>query len=99
MEIRKIQIDDTGILTLTGRLDIITAPKLEEALLEVIPSFKKIELEFACVDYVSSAGLRVLMLGDKNAKAAGNTMTIKNVSREVMKVFEITGFSEVLTII
>jgi anti-anti-sigma factor len=99
MEIRKTQTGDTDILTLIGRLDIVTAPKLEEALLELIPSSEKVELDFAGVDYVSSAGLRVLLLGEKNTKAAGKTMTLKNVSREVMKVFEIAGFSGILTII
>jgi anti-anti-sigma factor len=47
---------------------------------------------------VSSAGLRVLLLGEKNAKSAGKTLTLKNVSAEVMEVFEITGFSNILNI-
>jgi anti-anti-sigma factor len=99
MEIKKMQNGLTGILNLIGRLDIVTAPKLQEALTEVITSAEKVELDFAGVDYVSSAGLRVLLLGEKNAKAAGKSMTLKNVSHEVMDVFEITGFSGILTIV
>ena len=98
MEIKKTQTGDTCALTLTGRLDTITSPKLQETLIEAVSSAANTELDFAEVDYVSSAGLRVLLLGEKNAKSAGKTMTLKNVSAEVMEVFEITGFSGILTI-
>ena len=90
---------DTGVLTLTGRLDTVTAPKLQEALTEAIPAAAELELDFSGVDYVSSAGLRVLLLGQKNSKAAGKTMVLKNVSPDIMEVFEITGFSGILTVI
>jgi anti-anti-sigma factor len=99
MEINKTQNGSTVILILTGRLDTVTAPKMQEALTEAILSAEKVELDFAGMDYVSSAGLRVLLLGEKNAKAAGKSMTLKNVSQEVMDVFEITGFSGILTIV
>jgi anti-anti-sigma factor len=99
MEIKKMQNGITEVLQLTGRLDIVTAPKLQEVLTEAITSAEKVELDFAGVDYVSSAGLRVLLLGKKNAKTSGKSMTLKNVSHEVMDVFEITGFSGILTIV
>ena len=98
MEITKTQVGGTDVLVLKGRLDTVTAPKLEEALTEVMASANKIKLDFAGVDYVSSAGLRVLLKGQKNAQAAEKTMTLKNVSADVMEVFDITGFSGVLTI-
>ena len=95
-----MEITKTGAgLSLKGRVDTVTSPKLQEALAEVMPSDEQIELDFAEVDYVSSAGLRVLLQGQKNAQAAGKTMTLKNVSSEVMKVFDITGFSGILTIV
>jgi anti-anti-sigma factor len=99
MEIRKTQTGGADILTLTGRLDAVTAPKLQEALLEIIPTAEKLELDFTGVDYVSSAGLRVLLFGEKSVKSAGKSMSLRNVSPEVMQVFEITGFSGNLTIV
>ena len=98
MQITKTQ---PGVLSLEGRLDTVTAPKLQEALSEVIVPTEKenIELDFAGVGYVSSAGLRVLLQGQKNAKAAGKNLTLKNVSPEIIEVFDITGFSSILTII
>ena len=85
-------------LSLKGRLDTVTSPKLQEALAEIISSSETFELNFAEVDYVSSAGLRVLLQGQKNAQAAGKSMVLKNVSSEVMEVFDVTGFSGILTI-
>ncbi|MCL2033118.1 MAG: STAS domain-containing protein [Oscillospiraceae bacterium] len=99
MEIKKTITDYTGVLTLSGRLDTVTSPKLQEALAELMSSSDKIELDFSEIGYVSSAGLRVLLLGHKNASASGKTMTLKNVLPEVMEVFEITGFLDILTII
>ena len=97
MEIKKTQSGLTCELTLTGRLDVVTAPALQGALAEALSSAAKTQLDLSAVDYVSSAGLRVLLLGEKNAKSAGKTMTIRNVNPEVMEVFRITGFSDVLT--
>jgi anti-anti-sigma factor len=99
MEIKKTQIGENVLLTLEGRLDTLTAPKLQEVLIAAFPAAAAVDLDFAGVEYVSSAGLRVLLLGEKNAKAAGKTMTLKNVSAEVMEVFEITGFAGILTIL
>ncbi|MCL2003091.1 MAG: STAS domain-containing protein [Oscillospiraceae bacterium] len=99
MEIEKTLSGETCALALTGRIDTVTSPKLQEALMEAISSAATTELDFARIDYVSSAGLRVLLLGEKNAKASGRSVTLKNVSPEVMEVFEITGFSGILTIV
>jgi len=98
MEIVKTQNEKATTLGLTGRLDTITSPKLQEALTEVIPLSEAIELDFTGVEYVSSAGLRVLLFGQKNMQSAGKTMKLTNVSSEVMEVFEVTGFSGMLTI-
>ena len=98
MEIAKTQNEGVTILTITGRIDTVTAPKLQGFLTDVIPNSDKTELDFSEVDYISSAGLRVLLSGEKNATEAGKTMTLKNVSPEVMEVFDVTGFTGVLTI-
>ena len=99
MEIKKTQAGDHILLSLEGRLDTLTAPKLQAALTETFPDAVVIELDFEQVEYVSSAGLRVLLLGEKTTKAAGKSIVFKNVSAEIMEVFEITGFTGILNII
>ena len=100
MEIRKTQNGDICVLALSGRIDTLTSPRVQESLTETISSSScgKIELDFAEVSYLSSAALRILLTGAQGARAAGKTMTLKNVSAEVMKIFEVTGFSRILTI-
>ena len=98
MEIVKTQNENAVTLTLKGRLDTVTSPKLQDALAEAIPSFGEVELNFAEIDYVSSAGLRVLLFGQKQTQASAKTMKLTNVSSEVMEVFDVTGFSGMLTI-
>jgi len=99
MEIKKNEINEGIELTLTGRLDTITAPKLQTVLSDALQSFETVELDFAEVEYVSSAGLRVLLQGQKTAQNTGKSMKLKNVSSEVMEVFDVTGFSGILTIV
>ena len=99
MEITTTQNGESCLLTLSGRLDTATAPKLQEALTKAISSDLATELDFAAVEYVSSAGLRVLLQGQKKAQSIGSKMTLKNVRPDVMEVFDITGFSGILTIV
>jgi len=98
MTINKIQNDEKVTLTLSGRLDTTTAPKLQEVLIPELDETKQMELDFAALEYVSSAGLRVLLMGEKTAKAKDATMKLINVSHEIMEIFEMTGFSGVLNI-
>ena len=98
MEIKKNENNDGVELTLVGRLDTITAPKLQTALTEALESFEKVVLDFAGVEYVSSAGLRVLLQGQKIAQGADKSMKLKKVTTEVVEVFDVTGFSGILTI-
>jgi anti-sigma B factor antagonist len=99
MEITKTTTGSDTVLTLTGRLDTITSTKLQPALSEAIQSSENIILDFAGVLYVSSAGLRVLLQGQKASQNSGKQLSFKNVSPDVMEVFEVTGFSAVLTFI
>jgi len=84
-------------LTLEGRLDAATSPQLQEALIQAFDEGTLVELDFAKLTYVSSAGLRVLLIGQKAATAKNARMTLCGVSPEVMDVFEMTGFADVLT--
>lgn len=84
-------------LTLAGRLDTTTAPRLEAALNESLDGVAELTLDFAALEYISSAGLRVLLATQKCMNKQGK-MTIRNVCADIMEVFEITGFSDILTI-
>ena len=85
-------------LALEGRLDTTTAPDFQETLLAEIKTGSNIMLDFAGLAYVSSAGLRSLLTGQKAVAAGGQTMTLRHVSEEIMEVFDMTGFSDILTI-
>jgi anti-anti-sigma factor len=98
MTIAKNQAGEKLIISLEGRLDTTTAPELQGQLIPEFDRVKHIELDFKQLVYVSSAGLRVLLLGEKMAKAKGGKMNLVNVSPEIQEIFEMTGFSEVLTI-
>jgi anti-anti-sigma factor len=99
MEIIKIETNEGTELTLKGRLDTVTASKLQTNLSEALQSSENVVLDFNGIEYVSSAGLRVLLQGQKAAQGAGKSMKLKNVSSEVMEVFDVTGFTGILTIV
>jgi anti-anti-sigma factor len=99
MNIDKTQSAGKTVVTLTGRLDSSSAPQLQEMLISEFDTAKEIVLDFANLAYVSSAGLRVLLTGQKTAKAKGASMTVRGASDEIMEVFEMTGFTDMLTIV
>lgn len=89
---------ETLTVKLRGRLESATSPKLEEALAKNLEGVKDLRMDFAELEYLSSAGLRVLLTVSKTMKKQG-TMEIRNVNEEVMEVFTITGFTSILTIL
>lgn len=84
-------------LALEGRLDTSTAPDLEAAINSNLEGVTKLVLDFYRVEYISSAGLRVLLSARKTMASKGE-MLIRNISDEVMEIFDITGFVDILTI-
>jgi anti-anti-sigma factor len=98
MNINKAQNGDKTTLVLSGRLDTTTAPMLQDSLIPEFDTVKHVTLDFAELVYVSSAGLRVLLMGEKAAKSKDASMTLTGVSEEIMEVFEMTGFADMLTI-
>ena len=88
---------DELVLEITGRLDTITAPALDKTINENLGESKSLILDFNNLEYISSAGLRVLLSTQKKLQQKG-TMKLKNVREEVMEVFEITGFVDILTV-
>ena len=80
-----------------GRLDTTTAPQLEASLKESTAGIEKLVLDFAELEYLSSAGLRVLLAAQKLMNKQGE-MIIKNVNETINEIFEVTGFIDILTI-
>ena len=99
MTIDKIQTENKLTLALDGRLDTSSAPALQDVLITAFDESNHIELDFSKIAYVASAGLRVLLMGQKAAKAKNAEMTLSGVSEEVAEVFDMTGFSDILTVI
>lgn len=89
---------DSLTLALTGRLDTTTAPQLEKALQENLDGIHSITFDFAGIEYISSAGLRVLLSAQKQMNAASGVMKLIHANETVMEVFDITGFADILTI-
>ena len=83
------------IVELSGRLDTATAPQFEEFIMENVSKMSTLRLDCAGLEYVSSAGLRVLLSAQKRMKGG---MKLKNVCELVMEVFEMTGFADILVI-
>lgn len=82
-------------LALTGRLDTVTAPELEKALAELLPQADSLVLDMGNLEYISSAGLRVILKAYK-ALAAKGGLKLTGVREAVREVFDITGFSDFL---
>lgn len=85
-------------IALTGRLDTTTSPQLEAFLNEHLAGKTELALDLAALDYISSAGLRVLLGAQKVMNRQGQ-MTVRNVNSDVAEIFDITGFSDILTIL
>ena len=84
-------------IALEGRLDTVTAPELEAELNQIPENAESLTMDFSKLEYISSAGLRVLLSAHKTMSARGG-MKITNVNEIVQEVFEVTGFSDILTI-
>lgn len=97
MNIEKTKNASELVLALEGRLDTTTAPDLEALLKEELDGIDSLVFDFAKLEYISSAGLRVILSAQKQMNKQGK-MVIKNVSSDVLEIFEITGFSDILTI-
>ena len=97
MTIEKKIGNDAATLIVSGRLDTQTAPELERELDGVLSGLKELTFDFANLEYVSSAGLRVILKAQKAMNAQGS-MKLTGVNDSIMEVFDITGFLDILTI-
>jgi len=99
VDINITRSEGESTLALTGRLDTVTAPQLQEAVIPEFDNAEKVTLDFSDLVYVSSAGLRVLLLAEKTAQAKSANLKITGVCPEVLEVFEMTGFTGMLNIV
>ena len=85
-------------LDIEGRVDTNTSPQLQQSILQAFQKGSHVVLNLEKVEYVSSAGLRALLIGQKTANPKGGTMKLIHVCATVMEVFTVTGFASMLTI-
>lgn len=97
MDIKKIENNGEIIFEISGRIDTNTSPELEKAVSEIINDSNSIVFDFKGVEYISSAGLRVLLMTHKTMSKKGG-FTVTNPATDIMEIFEVTGFSDILNI-
>ena len=97
MNIIKTQEGSVLDIALDGRLDTVSSPRLEAELRSAVNGVTELNMDLEKLDYISSAGLRVLLSAQKVMNRQGS-MTIRNVKPEIMEIFEVTGFVDILNI-
>ncbi|MBQ3792318.1 MAG: STAS domain-containing protein [Clostridia bacterium] len=98
MTITKKQNESELTVFLEGRLDTSSAPELESEIKSGLDGVKSLTFDFEKLDYISSAGLRVLLSAQKTMNKQGE-MKVSHVSESIMEIFEVTGFTDILTIV
>lgn len=99
LNIDLVKQDNEGELMLVGELDVNTAPGAEKIMLDAVNRFDRVILNMERVSYVSSAGLRAMKRANIQMRRKGGTLALKNVTKPVMEVLELTGFAVVFKII
>lgn len=97
MTIEKIAAGSELTVKLAGRLDTTTAPQLEAELKQSTAGIKKLVFDFTALEYLSSAGLRILLSAQKVMNRQGE-MVVRNINETIAEIFEVTGFADILTI-
>ena len=98
MKITKSQNGNNLTVALEGRLDTNTAPELESVLKNSLDGITELTIDMAALDYLSSAGLRILLGAQKTMNKQGS-MKVTNVNDTIMEIFEVTGFVDILTVV
>ena len=98
MQISTRTSNDIHIVAITGSLDSTTSPEAQKSLDAVVAGAKKVALDFSQLDYISSAGLRILLGAAKQLRAKGGTLGMFGLNQSVREVFDISGFSSILSV-
>ena len=96
MKMKLVNRGESADVLLIGRLDVLAAPEAEKALLDIAGRFNSVTLDLAQLEYISSAGLRAIKSFYIAIRQKGGQYAVKNVTRQVMDVFEATGFVRLL---
>ena len=97
MTVNKKREGNALCVSVEGRLDTVTAPELEASLKEEFEGLADLTIDLGELEYISSAGLRVLLLAQKTMSKQGK-MVVRNVNETVKEIFDVTGFSDILTV-
>ena len=98
MEIIKTLEGEKLLVKLVGRLDSVTAPELEESLKGELENVKEVEFDFSDLEYISSAGLRILLSTQRTMSKQDGEMSVAGCNDTILEIFEVTGFSDIFTI-
>jgi anti-sigma B factor antagonist len=98
MQISTRRSNDIHIVAIAGNLDSTTSPEAQKALDAVVAGATTVALDFSELDYISSAGLRVLLGAAKKLRGSGGTLRMFGLNQSVREVFEISGFSAILAV-
>ena len=98
MEIKRQELEDKVIIKLIGEIDGSNVDSFEAAMTDASEKCNELDIDLEKLEYVSSAGLRVFLITEKQMKQAGKKMIIKNVGEEIMDIFTVTGFVKLLNI-
>lgn len=96
MEVQIVKEGNVNVVKIIGRLDTTTAAALEKEVSPLFVPHAEVVFDFAELAYISSSGLRVVLMAHKKITATGGTFTLKNVIPEIKTVFDMTGFSSIL---
>ena len=99
MQINKKEENDKIVISLDGRLDKLSSPELEKEIAPEVAKNKDIVFDFTNLQYISSAGLRILLATEKKLKENGKAMTITNVNADVHDILVVTGFIYILNVV
>ena len=98
MEVNNKRIEDVLTITVEGRLDSATAPALEDSMRTIMDGAKEIIFDFTKLEYISSAGLRILLATQKIMNKTDGKLKVIGINAAVQDIFEATGFDEILTV-
>lgn len=98
MEVNNNRVDDVLTINVEGRLDSTTAPALEDSMRTIMDGAKEIIFDFTKLEYISSAGLRILLATQKIMNKTDGKLKVVGINDEVKEIFEATGFNEILTV-
>jgi len=99
MDVQESEVAGVAVLEPKGRLDSVTSPSFETLILGRVDGGARLAVDFAGLDYISSAGLRVLLMAAKRSKAGGGRLALCNLKPAIRDVFEMSGFGKLFLIL